>query len=199
MAAKPWENRGADKDHKDTNSVKSSATATVAPMPVLGEGEITKSYARRESTNNNSPNKPSTPKPLRTSPLKNKPGTPKNGPSPGTQDDDSKSVMSVRSELPRRHSLAGSVVMRDDESLPGSPTVPSYMAPTKSARAKSRFQTPSPGDDKVETPEKGSSTGPVKKRLSFATGDKSSVPSSPMVMRRHSGPPKVEVTVGNGN
>ncbi|KAJ3688150.1 hypothetical protein LUZ61_017314 [Rhynchospora tenuis] len=203
MAAKPWENRGTDKDQKDTNSVKSSATATVAPIPVLGEGEITKSYARRESTNNNSPNKPSptTPKPLRPSPIKNKPGTPKNGRSPATQDDDAKSMISVRSELPRRHSLAGSVVVRDDESLPGSPTVPSYMAPTQSARAKSRFQTPSPGDDKVETPEKGSSTGPVKKRLSFATGDKSSVPSSPIVMRRHSGPPKVEVAVavGNGN
>ncbi|KAJ4772749.1 Protein IQ-DOMAIN 1 [Rhynchospora pubera] len=203
MAAKPWENRGTDKDQKDTNSVKSGATATVAPISVLGEGEITKSYARREITNNSSPNKPSptTPKPLRPSPIKNKPGTPKNGRSPGTQDDDVKSVMSVRSELPRRHSLAGSVVVRDDESLPGSPTVPSYMAPTQSARAKSRFQTPSPGDDKVETPEKGSSTGLVKKRLSFATGDKSSVPSSPMVMRRHSGPPKMEVAVavGNGN
>ncbi|KAF3337005.1 Protein IQ-DOMAIN 1 [Carex littledalei] len=170
----------------DGNSVKRQAASTLRCMQTLARVH---------------PNKPSptTPKPLRSSPLKNKPGTPRNGPSPGTQDDDSKSVISVRSELPRRHSLSDSVVARDDESLPGSPTVPSYMAPTKSARAKSRFQTPSPGDDKVETPEKGSSAGPVKKRLSFATGDKSSVPSSPVVMRRHSGPPKVEVMVGNGN
>jgi hypothetical protein len=95
-------------------------------------------------------------------------------------DDDSKSMVSLQSEQFRRHTIAGSSV-RDDESLASSPSVPSYMVPTKSARAKSRGQSPL-GAEKNGTPEKGSfgmpekgsfgtpekgSFGPAKKRLSF--------------------------------
>ncbi|RLM99909.1 hypothetical protein C2845_PM06G08400 [Panicum miliaceum] len=90
-----------------------------------------------------------------------------------------------RSERPRRHSIATSTV-RDDESLASSPSLPSYMVPTESARAKSRLQG-SALTNGAETPEKGSSAGPVKKRLSFQGGTAAASP-----MRRHSGPPKVD-------
>ncbi|RDY07125.1 Protein IQ-DOMAIN 1, partial [Mucuna pruriens] len=109
-------------------------------------------------------------------------------------DDDTKSMSSVQSERPRRHSIGGSTV-RDDESLASSPAIPSYMVPTKSAKAKSRMQSPLVAAAENGTPEKGSS-GTAKKRLSF--------PASPARPRRHSGPPKVEssfnaeITVGNG-
>jgi len=96
-------------------------------------------------------------------------------------DDDSRSMFSAQSEQYRRHSIAGSSV-RDDESLASTTSVPSYMAPTQSAKAKSRMPSPL-GLDKSGTPEKGS-VGSAKKRLSF--------PSSPAGPRRHSGPPRVE-------
>lgn len=107
-------------------------------------------------------------------------------------DDETKSMVSVQSERVRRHSIAGSIV-RDDESLASSPSVPSYMVPTKSAKAKSRMQSPLAVEN--GTPEKVS-FGTAKKRLNF--------PASPARPRRHSGPPKVEsslkaeITVGNG-
>ncbi|KAK4424111.1 protein IQ-DOMAIN 1 [Sesamum alatum] len=96
------------------------------------------------------------------------------------QDDDSRSVVSVGN---RRHSIAGSSV-RDDESLASFSSVPSYMAPTRSAKAKSKL--PSPLGLENGTPEKGSSAGLAKKRLSF--------PPSPARTRRHSGPPKVDTS-----
>jgi hypothetical protein len=193
MAAKPWEGRnGTDKESNiDRGSVKSMSLN-------LGEGEITKAFNRRDSK----PDKPSptTPKltrpasrqsPLTPSakvtaiPARRKSVTPKNG---SQLDDDTRSVVSVQSERPRRHSIATSTV-RDNESLASSPSLPSYMVPTESARAKSRLQA-SGATNGAETPEKGGSAGPVKKRLSFQPG---MAPSSPM--RRHSGPPKVENVV----
>ncbi|KAK7393574.1 hypothetical protein VNO78_22132 [Psophocarpus tetragonolobus] len=107
-------------------------------------------------------------------------------------DDDTKSMVSVQSERQRRHSIGGSTV-GDDESLASSPSIPSYMVPTKSAKAKSRMQSPLAAEN--ATPDKGS-FGSAKKRLSF--------PASPARPRRHSDPPKVEssfnaeITVGNG-
>ncbi|KAJ3676376.1 hypothetical protein LUZ60_003788 [Juncus effusus] len=194
MAAKPWENPRPNTQTKDTDSLSVSSLKTPTPIPsLLTEGEITKSYARRDIIINNSPktsnNSPksnvNSPRPLRPSPLKSKSSTPKNG---VVQEDDNKSV---KSEMPpRRHSLAGSVVARDDESVV-SVNVPSYMAPTKSARMKSRLSSPA-DDNKSETPT-SEKVGPAKKRLSFA-GEKVGSP-----MRRHSGPPKVEVGSNNGN
>ncbi|XP_062179682.1 protein IQ-DOMAIN 2-like [Phragmites australis] len=192
MAAKPWEGRnGADKESNviDRGSVKSMSLN-------LGEGEITKAFNRRDSK----PDKPSpttTPKLTRPAsrqspstpsakvtpiPARKKSATPKNGLS--QVDDDARSVFSVQSERPRRHSIATSAV-RDDESLASSPSLPSYMVPTESARAKSRLQG-SAVTNGTETPEKGGSAGSVKKRLSFQAGMASASP-----MRRHSGPPKV--------
>lgn len=172
----------AEKDlNNDHSSVKSATLSTAG-------GEITKSYARHllnadkpSPTSTPTPNHHSIHKSLSTSQSKArklKPESPRGRML--TPDDDSKSVFSMQSDLNRRHSIAGSSV-RDDESLASSPAFPSYMAPTKSAKAK--LQTESPLGLENRAPEKGS-VGSAKKRLSF--------PASTARPRRHSGPPRVE-------
>ncbi|KAF3641128.1 putative mitochondrial import inner membrane translocase subunit TIM14-1-like [Capsicum annuum] len=145
----------------------------------IAGGEIAKSFARHQ-LNSELPLSPTTPsKPAATSVAarKLKPASPRV--STTNQDDD---IRSMQSERNRRHSIAGSSI-RDDESLASSPSVPSYMAFTQSAKAKTRLQTPLRMEN--GTPEKGS-PGPVKKRLSY--------PPSPARPRRHSGPPKFDNT-----
>lgn len=181
MAARPWEGRSIlEKElSNDISSVKSGARSTIG-------GEITKSFSL-------TPN----PKPI----LNSSPSTPKAAPSPlarklkaasprgngWSPDDDAKSMVSVQSERPRRHSI-GSASIRDDESLASSPSLPSYMVPTQSARAKLRLQSPL-GAESNGTPEKASN-GVAKKRLSY--------PQSPArPPRRHSGPPKLESAISN--
>ncbi|XP_042506146.1 protein IQ-DOMAIN 3-like [Macadamia integrifolia] len=189
MAARPWESRSmTDKEFNDHGSVKSVSRSVAG-------GEIIKAYARRElNAERPSPTaqKASRP-PSRLSPStppskaassssvagKLKPASPRGN--MWIHDDDSRSMLSVQSERPRRHSVAGSSV-RDDESLASSPAVPSYMAPTESARAKARLHSPL-GIEKIGTPEKGLA-GSAKKRLSFS--------ASPAGPRRHSGPPKID-------
>lgn len=182
-------------EKENNSSVKSSIRG-------ITSAEISKSFARFQlnsenhsptaSQNPGSPNFQSNSKPPKPAIVKKL-----NKASPKVScimDDDTKSMTSVQSErVRRRHSIAGSIV-RDDESLASSPSVPSYMVPTKSAKAKSRLQSPSAAEN--TTPEKGS-FGNAKKRLNF--------PASPArSSRRHSGPPKVEsslnaeITVGNG-
>ncbi|KAI3446162.1 hypothetical protein Pfo_002827 [Paulownia fortunei] len=189
MAARPWEPQStADKDvNSDRLSIKSAGVGTAG-------GEITKSFARHQ-LNSDIPSSPASQKPPShqspaTTPSKAassvaarklKPASPRG--SAISQDDDSRSMFSVQSERNRRHSIAGSSV-RDDESLASSPSVPSYMAPTQSAKAKSRLPSPL-GMENGNTPEKGSA-GSAKKRLSF--------PPSPARPRRHSGPPKVDTS-----
>lgn len=86
-------------------------------------------------------------------------------------EDDVKSTMTIKSENNRRHSIAGSSIGDEENITMGSsPSVPSYMAPTKSAKAR----------------EYGSA---VRKKLNF--------PPSPGRERRHSGPPKVVAKVKN--
>lgn len=192
MASRPWESRSlAEKElNNDHTSVKSMSCSV--------EGEVMKSYSRRDSQSGGKTLSrqfpPSTP--LKTSSV----GRKMRPPSPREDcgiEDDTRSTFSVQSEKPRRHSLPGSLV-RDDESLASSPAiVPSYMTPTKSARAKSRSQSQS--SDKIEVPDKGSS-GPAKKRLSFPVLDKPGTPT-PGNARRYSGPPKVAalpIAAGNG-
>jgi hypothetical protein len=193
MAAKPWEGQnGTDKESNiDRGSMKSMSLN-------LGEGEITKAFNRRDSKPDKpapttpklirpaSRQSPSTPSPKVTPILVRKKSTmPKNGPTQVDDDARTRSVLSVQSERPRRHSIATTTV-QDSESVSGSPSVPSYMVPTESARAKSRLHG-SALKNGTETPEKGGSAGPAKKRLSFQSGM-----ASPSPMRRHSGPPKVE-------
>ncbi|XP_072984865.1 protein IQ-DOMAIN 3-like [Typha latifolia] len=198
MAARPCETQSTiDKEVNNDRSSTKNMTQNA------GEGEITRAYARRDVK----PDQPSktTPKPTH---LASKPTTPspkpttsttgrsksttlKNGCAPG--DDDARSVVSVQSERPRRHSMPGSSI-RNDESQLSSSAVRSFMAPTESAKAKSRFQ--SPWNEEVETPEKGGSIGSVKKRLSFPAGDNPNM-ATPVGTRRHSGPPKVEIAVND--
>ncbi|KAM7464146.1 hypothetical protein LguiA_032267 [Lonicera macranthoides] len=170
MAARPWETRGPQE--KEPNS-----TISVA-------GEITKSYARHQ-LNSDKPSPSANQKSTMAGAKKSKHASPR-GNTFVSPDDDSKSVFSVQSEVAvvRRHSIATSSV-RDDESLGSSPSIPSYMAPTRSAKAKTRLNSPL-GVEGGTTPEKGT---PVyaKKRLSF--------PASPARPRRHSGPPKVDVSL----
>ncbi|XP_031279805.1 protein IQ-DOMAIN 1-like [Pistacia vera] len=187
MAARPWESRSTV-DNFDHGSIKSAASRA------MSIGEISRAFSLRDH------NKPSpTAHKSNRLPSHKSPSTPPSKapssssvtgkirpPSPrGSQwggDDDSRSMFSAQSEQYRRYSIAGSSV-GDDESFASSPSVPSYMAPTKSTKARSR---PSPlGVDKNGTPEKGS-MGSAKKRLSFH--------ASPAGPRRHSGPPRMECT-----
>lgn len=196
MAARPWESQTTV--DKDLNIDRSSIKGTTVGTPV---GEITKSFARHQ-LNSDNPSSPAT----RKRPTQHSPATPSRAvsstggkkmkpPSPRasviSQDEDSRSMFSVHSERNRRHSIAGSSV-RDDESMASSPSLPSYMVPTQSAKAKSRLPSPLSMDSNGTPPEKGAgSAASAKKRLSF--------PPSPARLRRHSGPPKVETSVVNNS
>ncbi|XP_071734756.1 protein IQ-DOMAIN 2-like [Rutidosis leptorrhynchoides] len=174
MAARPWDPRGEKDDHASVRSV----------INITGN-EIAKSYARHQLNSTPTTPQAKTGVPVDSRKLKSSQSPRGFGPSP---DEDSKSVFSMQSEKNRRHSVAGSSV-RDDESLASSPSVPSYMAPTKSAKAKTRGQSPLGPTDINDgiTLEKGLN---AKKRLSF--------PASPARPRRHSGPPKVGSSVSIG-
>lgn len=194
MAARPWESRSTI-DNNDRASVKSTTSRT------MSLGEISRAYSRRDLNHDNKPSpgaqkssrppsrqSPSTPpsKAPSTSSVTGKAKPPSPRGSAWGGDEDSRSTFSVQSERYRRHSIAGSSI-RDDESLASSPSVPSYMAPTRSqsAKAKSRLSSPL-GIDNNGTPDKAS-MGYVKKRLSFS--------ASPAGARRHSGPPRVDASV----
>ena len=194
MAARPWESRSTI-DNNDRASVKSTTSRT------MSLGEISRAYSRRDLNHDNKPSpgaqkssrppsrqSPSTPpsKAPSTSSVTGKAKPPSPRGSAWGGDEDSRSTFSVQSERYRRHSIAGSSI-RDDESLASSPSVPSYMAPTRSqsAKAKSRLSSPL-GMDNNGTPDKAS-MGYVKKRLSFS--------ASPAGARRHSGPPRVDASV----
>ncbi|TYJ50794.1 hypothetical protein E1A91_A01G233900v1 [Gossypium mustelinum] len=187
MAARPWEGRGVTgkEPNNDQSSVKSAHF----------EGEISKAYARYQLNLDNKQSPKSSQKPNRTSshlsPSPKPPSTPsrklKSASPSGSiiaQDDDTRSIVSAQSERNRRHSIAGSLV-RDDESLASSPSLPSYMVPTKSARAKTRLQSPL-GLEANGTPDKGPIMS-TKKRLLY--------PPSPAKPRRHSGPPRVDTSI----
>ncbi|KAI3849930.1 hypothetical protein MKW98_026844 [Papaver atlanticum] len=199
MAARPWECRSLAENkepNSDQGSVKSVSRAA-------GAAELSKVLARRElNPDKGSPtaqklnrisnrNSVSTPPSKATSPVsvarKLKPASPRSN-GAWTPDEDSRSVASVQSDKPRRNSVAGSSV-RDDEGLASPPAfLPSYMAPTASAKARTRLQSPL-GIEKSETatPERGPVES-AKKRLSFSGSPKSAVGQQ----RRYSGPPKVD-------
>lgn len=111
--------------------------------------------------------------------------------------EDSQSMRSAESEQHchrRRHSIAGSSsssLLRDDESLAScSTSVPGYMTPTKSTKAKSRFSCSVITSENNGTPERRRSIANLaKKRLSFPGSPCTSTSSS----RRHSVPPKLEI------
>ncbi|XP_073029148.1 protein IQ-DOMAIN 2-like [Primulina eburnea] len=192
MADRSWETRSSmDKDlNTDNISIKSVNLGSAAG------GEITKSFARHQLN----PENPSSPSNKKTPSSRQSPATPPSktikssisarkvkSASPKvsaiTQDDDSKSTISAQSEGNRRHSIAGSTV-RDDESLASSMSVPSFMASTKSAKAKSKLPSPL-GINNGNTPEKGSA-GTAMKRLSY--------PPSPARTGRQSGPSQIDTS-----
>ncbi|KAK4480303.1 hypothetical protein RD792_013372 [Penstemon davidsonii] len=173
MAARPWDNGSAfDKDlnNSDRISIRSTTSRSQSVKLHSPTGQKQSRPPSRQS--------PSTP---------NSKGSKLRPPSPrGTAgtDDESRSINSIQSERCRRHSVEGSSV-RDDESFSSSPAIPGYLASTESARAKSRLPSPL-GLEKVGTPEKVSG-GSAKKRLSFS--------GSPAGSRRHSGPPKIDISL----
>lgn len=182
MAGRPLESCEKEQNN-DNGSVKSS----------INRNEATKSAVRNNST------QPNTPSSARGTP-RNKngffsPPTPSrlNQSARKSNDDDAKSTISVLSERNRRHSIAGSSV-RDDESLAGSPALPSYMVPTKSARARLKPQSPLSGT--TQENDGFADKASAKKRLAYPTS-----PALPKPQRRFSAPPKVEsggVAVTNG-
>lgn len=193
MAARPWEVRSTT-DNNDRGSVKSMGACSISIS------EISRAYSRRDLNNDNKPS----PTPQKSSrvPSRQSPSTPPSKapsissvsgktrlPSPrGSQwggYEDSRSILSTRSDRYRRHSIAGSS-MRDDESLTSSPAVPSYMAPTQSTKARSHIPSPLGSG----TPDRRVA-GSAKKRLLF--------PASPASSRRHSEPPKVDISEARKN
>lgn len=195
MAARPWETKSTV-DYHDRSSVKSAISHATSI------GDIAKAYARRDLNLDIKPF-PRTPTSQKTSraPSHQSPATPTKAHSslsagrklkPDSPrgigwggDADSRSALSVKSERYRRHSIAGSSV-RDDESFTSSPSVPSYMASTEAARARSRLSSPMGTEKTAAFPEKGPASIGAKKRLSF--------PASPANSRRHSGPPKIDAS-----
>lgn len=181
MAARPWEDKCAiDKEpNSDVVTAESPASHSTAVAA------ITHRDFHLDNRPSPTPHKQSHP------PSRQSPSTPRSktgrirpaSPRVSNVDDDSRSMMSAQSERCRRHSVTGSSI-RDDESLASSPSVPSYMAATESARARSRLPSPL-GVEKIGTPEKVT-TSSAKKRLSFSA-------SPGGIPRRHSGPPKVEI------
>ncbi|CAI0471524.1 unnamed protein product [Linum tenue] len=177
-----WMSAHPDKDpNNDQASVKSGNNRS------LVGGEISKAYARYQLNSDKlspgdhqmSTNSPSaTSKPVSSVARKLKSASPRS--SIGGPDEDTRSMVSFQSN--RRHSIAGSSV-RDDESLA---SLPSYMVPTQSAKAKSRLQSPL-GLGGAEKKEKGALAS-AKKKLAYP-------PSSPARPRRHSGPPKVDTSL----
>ncbi|XP_051147024.1 protein IQ-DOMAIN 2-like isoform X2 [Andrographis paniculata] len=178
MAAQPLNSQSTS--NKDPNNDRPSIMGTP-------RGEITKSFAHHQ-LNSEIQSSPATPKPSGNKYTSTRsPGAKKlKPPSPRasaiSQDDDSRSMVSVLSERNRRHTIAGTSV-RDDESFTSSASVPSYMVPTQSTKAKLRSPSlPGLGVENGNTPEK-IPAGAAKKRLSF--------PPSPARAGRRSGPPKV--------
>ncbi|CAI9090981.1 OLC1v1025889C1 [Oldenlandia corymbosa var. corymbosa] len=187
MAARPWEAKTAVEKELDSDhiSVKSTATqsASVGDFRSYHDDIKPSPSAKRRSRPPNHHQSPSTPqsKAGTSSQRAGRLRSPSVKGSDRGMDEDTRSLYSAQSEFQRRHSIAGSSV-RDDESFTSSPAVPSYMAPTHSAKAKSRLHSPL-SSEKIGTPDKGS-TSSTKKRLSFST--------PPAASRRHSGPPKMD-------
>lgn len=212
MSARPWESRSATE--KELNSDHASIKSMTSRA--MSVGEITRAYARRDLNNVENLASPTAQRISRPS-SRQSPSTPpskvpsfSSGTGRGKQvtrsggwgtDEDSKSMLSAQSERCRRHSLTGSSA-RDDESLTSSAAFPGYMAPTESAKAKSRFSSPSPMvlSENNGTPEKGSlGSSSAKKKLTFS-------PASVSGPRRNSGhsmvdtfSPIKDITENTGN
>lgn len=179
MDAKTWENQSTKetKDHASINSIWGASIASATKHSL----ECTPSAAWK-SRRSQSPTVLCSRAPPAVSRKKSE--------SPRgrrcSNDCDSRSMLSVQSERPRRRSIAGSSI-GDDESLVSSFTLHNYMASTVSSRAKSR--SPSPLCNKVQAPEKELARRAMR-RLSFSSVDDGSIYAANA--RRLSGPPEVD-------
>ncbi|CAN8297839.1 unnamed protein product [Cochlearia groenlandica] len=173
MAGRPLE--GSEKEQNNNENAASVKSSSINRKKTT-QPNTPSSSARGTPRNRNSFFSPPTPSRLNQSSRKS-----------SNDDEDAKSTVSVLSERNRRHSMDGTSV-RQDESLAGSPALPSYMVPTKSARARLKPQSPLGGGG--STQENDGFT--AKKRLSY--------PNSPALPkpRRFSAPPKVENVVVDG-
>ncbi|KAI4384021.1 hypothetical protein MLD38_009793 [Melastoma candidum] len=175
--SQPWEAKPTTTPSKayDRASRKSDGLTSLTSA-----GEISRSNSSRHNLK-----KPSSiaSKPTRARSQHYSPSTPTSN--------DSRSMFSVQSEMMvRRHSITGSFSVREDESLMSTPAIPSYMAPTMSAKAKSRVPIPLRffHDDGTPTMQAGKPwVGSARKRLSFPSS-----PGSGLGTRRLSGPSKVD-------
>lgn len=144
LAARPWEiATPPEKDFSNENSPR----VKISMNNFAGNKQgLTKAYARKQPrsstggrlSTSSTPSKPnSTARKLRSPSPK---VSPKAAPrmSMWGHDDDAISTQSMQSEQSGMHSVTGSSV-RDDESQGSSQTVPSYMAPTEAAKARSRL------------------------------------------------------------
>ncbi|RWW17888.1 hypothetical protein GW17_00018150 [Ensete ventricosum] len=191
MAARPWENHRISETN-DHDSIRSATFSLIGQTMKHRDTSLERTpSAFRKSSRPPSRQSPMTPQ---SKPRSRKISlSPRGGRRLG--DEDARSMASFQSERPRRHSIAGSSA-RDDESLVSSQSIPSYMASTESARARSRFH--SPQSDMADTPGKRSICS-VKKRLSFPMADDNSISSPASRIRRYSEPPKVDISPVNKN
>lgn len=176
MAARPLESKSTtDIELNSELAPLKIATSRAIPDNKLSPAAQMQSHSPRRQS-------PSTPPSKEQSPTfgKMRPSSPR-GSACGSEDN---SLCGIQPELYRRHTIASSSV-KDDESLARSPAVPSYMTSTKSATSRTRLPSPL-GMISNGKPEKLSSAGSAKKRLSFS--------SSSVGPRRHSGPPRVDTS-----
>ncbi|URE46267.1 IQ calmodulin-binding motif [Musa troglodytarum] len=179
MAARPWENHRTT-EPKDDATIKMANCSTVGQTMKRHDTSMERTpSASQKSSRPPSRQSPATPQSKPSSVMNRKKSV-----SPGfsrcSADDDSRSMLSLQSEQPRRHSSSA----RDNESLVSSVSLPSYMASTESVRARSRFL--SPQSERHGTL-KERLTCSVKKKLSFPMADVNSISPPARI-------PKVEIS-----
>ncbi|CAL9102453.1 unnamed protein product [Musa textilis] len=179
MAARPWENHRTT-EPKDDATIKMANCSTVGQTMKRHDTSVERTpSASQKSSRPPSRQSPATPQSKPSSVMNRKKSV-----SPGfsrcSADDDSRSMLSLQSEQPRRHSSSA----RDNESLVSSVSLPSYMASTESVRARSRFL--SPQSERHGTL-KERLTCSVKKKLSFPMADVNSISPPARI-------PKVEIS-----
>lgn len=217
MAGRSWDGRAIDKDVPEVSSTKSleeiqmdigsvktptsfSALGRASPPIINAASKVAKQSIHIQSpTTPQASTKPMTSNGRSASPRSNR-----------TLDEEGSatarstpSLVSAPTRFSSRQSVASSSV-RDDESLVSFSTIPSYMAPTQSAKAKARSQsTPKQRPANAEDP-----LSSAKKRLSFPQAEpcaaatsgplKPTRPPGPQrspSMKGHSGPLKFDRTL----
>ncbi|CAD5186798.1 unnamed protein product [Musa acuminata subsp. burmannicoides] len=179
MAARPWENHRTT-ETKDDATIKIANCSTVGQTMKRHDTSMERtSSAAHKSSRPPSHQSPATPQSKPSSVMNRKKSVSPPRLSRCSADDDSRSMLSLQSEQPRRRSSSA----RDNESLVSSVSLPSYMASTESVRARSRFL--SPQSERHETLKERLICSV--KRLSFPMTDVNSISPPARI-------PKVEIS-----